>query len=90
VGANEFGAAFAETEAAVGNEFQPEEIQWVGVMSRHTATPDVARELSYIWYETDVRGVLPAVQTPTLLIVHEGRRDVIQMGEHVASLMPNA
>jgi hypothetical protein len=30
-----------------------------GVMSRHPETPDVARELDWIWYETDVRAVLP-------------------------------
>jgi class 3 adenylate cyclase len=89
-GTNEFGAAFADAEAAGGNELPAEEMRWVGIMSRHTATPDVARELSRIWYETDVRGVLPAVQTPTLLIVHEGLRDEGQCGEYVASLMPNA
>jgi class 3 adenylate cyclase len=89
-GTNEFGAAFAEAEATVGHEIPAEEMPWWGIMSRHTGTPDVARELYRIWHETDIRGVLPAVQTPTLLIVHEGLREENRMGELVSSLMPNA
>jgi class 3 adenylate cyclase len=89
-GTNEYGAVFAEAEATIGHEIPPEEMPWWGIMSRHTGTPDVARELSRIWRETDIREVLPAVQTPTLLIVHEGLREEVRMGELVSSLMPNA
>ena len=35
---------------------------------RHTATPDVARELSQIWHETDVRAILGSVRAPSLLL----------------------
>ena len=62
----------------------------MGVMSRHTTTPDVARELSRIWHETDVRGVLPSVQAPALLIVREQSPADIEMTGYVASLMPHA
>lgn len=59
-------------------------------MSRHTATPDVARELDRIWYETDVRAVLPSVRAPVLLVARERYRHKIELAEYVASLMPNA
>ena len=59
-------------------------------MSRHTATPDVARELDHIWYETDVRGVLPLVQAPALLVARTMYARKIEVAEHVASLMPAA
>lgn len=36
--------------------------------SRRTCTPDVAKELTRVWYDTDVRGVLPTIQAPMLLV----------------------
>ena len=61
-----------------------------GVMSRHTATPDVARELDRIWYETDVRGVLPAVRAPALLVARARYPRKVEVAKHVASLMADA
>lgn len=61
-----------------------------GVMSRHTATPDVARALDRIWYETDVRAVLPSVQAPTLLVVRSRYPRKIEVPTYVASLIPQA
>jgi len=89
-GTNAYGAAWSDTEATEGNPQAEEEIRLMGVMSRHTTTPDVARELSRIWHETDVRGVLPSVQAPALLIVREQSPADIEMTEYVASLMPHA
>src|SRR5438876_3216037 len=61
-----------------------------GVMSRHTATPDMARELDHIWYETDVRAVLPSVQAPTLLIPRKRYPRKVDVATYVASLIPHA
>jgi class 3 adenylate cyclase len=58
-----------------------------GLLSRQTATPDVAIELENIWRETDVRGTLPAVTAPTLLLARDQDRDAL---EYIASLMPHA
>lgn len=52
--------------------------------------PDVIMELNRIWWETDVRAVLPTVQAPTLLLVTEGLGNTEQVADHVASLMPDA
>jgi class 3 adenylate cyclase len=85
-----YGEAFAEMEATVGHVVGPEEHGVRAMISRHTATPDVAQELSRVWYETDIRPLLPSVRAPALLISHDAEvRDVAEM-EHVASLMPNA
>jgi class 3 adenylate cyclase len=60
--------------------------------TRRTCTPDVAEQLNRMWYETDVRAVLPSIQVPTLLIVDEADGDprLAKIGEHVASLVPGA
>jgi class 3 adenylate cyclase len=77
--------AEAMAGATAGHLQDPEDL--VGYLSRHTATPDVALEMARNWYETDVRGVLPAVGVPTLLVSHGPDHE---QAEHVASLMPNA
>ena len=91
-GTSEFGAAWAETEAewTEGFEAHPEDVLMAGMMSRHTTTPDVARELTRIWHETDVQGVLPSVQAPALLVANERYADDVETAEYVASLMPDA
>jgi class 3 adenylate cyclase len=53
--------------------------------SRLWLTPDVAPEYQRIWFETDVRSILPSVTTPTLLMATEGAWEEM---EFVASLIP--
>jgi len=57
------------------------------VLSRQSASPDVAIELELIWRQTDVRGALPAVTAPTLLLAREQDREAL---EYLAALMPRA
>jgi pimeloyl-ACP methyl ester carboxylesterase len=66
------------------------EIRQVAKLSRQTCTPDVALELSKIWWDTDIRPVLPTVQAPTLLMVAENSGTNPEVAEYVASLMPHA
>ena len=81
---------WAEADSMYGNVITEEEIRAYAKLSRHTATPDVARELNRIWYETDIRSVLPSVNVPALLLdQHETQRDVEET-QYVASLMPQA
>jgi hypothetical protein len=65
-------------------------VRWQAKLSRSGCTPDVAPELAEIWLQTDVRGVLPGVQAPTLLIVGDGEGNNVEIAEYVASLMPSA
>jgi class 3 adenylate cyclase/pimeloyl-ACP methyl ester carboxylesterase len=89
-GTAEYGRAFAAEQAAGGNVFPDDQAAYVGKSTRHACTPDVAKQLARIWYETDVRGVLPAVQVPTLLLVHCEREGAVAEAEHIAALMPHA
>ena len=47
-------------------------MRWHAKYFRNVCTPDIALALTEMWWETDVRGVLPAVQAPALLLVGEG------------------
>lgn len=91
-GTREYGVAAAEVEAewTEGYEPYPQSVPMMGMMGRQTTTPDVARELTRIWRETDVRRVLPSVQAPALLVAEEGDANDVQIAEYVASLMPDA
>lgn len=61
-----------------------------GRILRNTATPDVAREIDRIWWDTDVRAVLPAVQAPVALITGTGNPKPVEEAQYIASLLPNA
>jgi class 3 adenylate cyclase len=89
-GTEEYGRWFLEEEAATGNVMPEHMARTIVRQGRNTCTPDVARELARIWYETDVRGVLPSVQTPTLLLVHQERTERVEAVRYIADLMPAA
>ena len=67
-------------------------MEFLARLSRRTCSPDVAEQLNTIWYETDIRSVLPTVQVPTLLVVDQddGDLQLAGMAGHVAGLMPQA
>ena len=58
--------------------------------SRNACTPDVARSLAEIWYETDVRDVLPSVKVPTLIVAGSDQPRDRERSAYVASLIPGA
>ena len=89
-GTAEYGRAFSEQEAVLGTRSNDDETAFRPVTSRHTATPDVARELSRVWWETDIREVLRSVNVPALLVTWDGVPADVEEMEYVASLMPNA
>ncbi|HEX3325409.1 MAG TPA: hypothetical protein VHV50_00290 [Actinomycetota bacterium] len=62
-----YAKAFLEEQEMVGNLLPPEFATSVPKHTRGTCTPDVARKMDEIWAEIDVRNVLEAVPTPTLL-----------------------
>ena len=61
-------------------------IRYMASASRRWLTPDVAVEHERISYEADVRGILPSLSIPTLLLATEGQAE---QTEFVASLIPN-
>jgi class 3 adenylate cyclase len=89
-GTLEGARAWAEGEAMYGREPNEEEVYWHAKFSRHTGTPDIARELTRIWYETDIRALLPTVNVPTLLLAQETQSSNVDEAKYIASLMPMA
>ncbi len=89
-GTDSYGRAYTDDQAARGHLLPESEAAWMTKASRNACTPDIARELARIWYETDVRGVLPAVTVPTLLLAHEEPGDNVAQSQYIASLMPGA
>ncbi len=90
-GTMEYGPAWAEGVAKTFGVAVPEEaVTWWIKKCRNTCTPDVAVELDEIWWQTDIRGVLPTVQVPTLLMTDEKGGADPAVADHVASLMPHA
>jgi class 3 adenylate cyclase len=85
-GTDAYGAAFEDAEATLQHAVGP--TPELGRLSRLTATPDVALVMDQIWAETDLRGVLPSVRAPALLL----QLDSADRGEidYTAGLMPNA
>jgi len=90
-GTAEYGRRWADQFEKAGG-FRPTEeaVRWQAKRSRNTCTPDVALALTETWWATDIRGVLPAVQAPTLLLAEEGPGDDVAVAEHVRSLMADA
>jgi len=80
---------FTAAEEAAGNGSTETDLELVAMAERHWCTPDVAAALSAMWNETDVRGVLPAVTAPALVIAHRDRPNV-ELSKHVAGLLPDA
>jgi class 3 adenylate cyclase/pimeloyl-ACP methyl ester carboxylesterase len=88
-GTDEWARSFLEAEGSVGHAIPEDQARTLALMSRQTTTPDVARDLTHLWYETDVREVLRSVRVPTLLITHEDPDD-LEEARYIAELMPQA
>ncbi len=91
-GTTEYGRGWADLTAEMGGGVRPpdDEVRHIVRQTRNTCTPDVAVELTEIWWDTDITNVLPTVQVPTLLMIAEGDSRNAQVGRYVASLMPHA
>ena len=81
---------WAESEAMFGRVITEEDIRDYAKLCRNTGTPDVARELTRIWYETDIRSVLPSVNVPTLLLDPQMTPGDVEETQYIASLLPLA
>ncbi len=89
-GTRRFGELWADDLGSFGARPSEEAIDWWAKKSRNACTPDVAVALERMWWQTDLRGVLPSVSTPTLLMLEEDAGEFLALADHVASLMPGA
>ncbi len=85
-----YGRALIQDEAARGNVMPDDLAGSLAKASRNACTPDVARALAKIWYESDVRAVLPAIQVPTSIVTMGATHDDLDRARYVASLIPGA
>ena len=90
-GTMQWAREFVELNSMVmGGPWATEEyIRFVASASRRTCTPDVAKELTRLWYDTDVRGVIPAIQAPMLLVSTADDEDVA-VARSIADRVPHA
>jgi class 3 adenylate cyclase len=65
-----FGFGDRPEDAPPGPEFA----RWMARYSRFSATPGAAVAFSRMWYETDVRDILSAVSSPTLVFYRKDTR----------------
>ncbi len=79
-GTDAYGMSEMETFASENEPFP-----W-GRLTRQTATPDVAVAMDAIYNQTDVRGAMPAISAPVLLLAREQDRAAL---EYLSSLLRN-
>ena len=87
-GTRAYARAMLEDEAVRGNVLPDRYLSLIAKASRNACTPDVARALARIWYESDVRAVLPAVQVPTVILTMG--TETLDRARYVSSLIPGA
>jgi class 3 adenylate cyclase len=87
-GTPEHARVWAQEMAEVFGGPPPDEaVRWWVKKTRNTCTPDVAAELDEIWWQTDIRGILPTVQAPMLLLADDSPGGGTAQSAYVASLM---
>ena len=65
----------------------PEARQWWAKLYRYSATPGAAVTLARMWFETDVRNILPAIHVPTLIISSQQREDYANTATSIPGAM---
>jgi len=69
----------------------PEDLAGFTKFQRASASAAVAAELLDVYYDTDIRALLPAVRAPTVVLHREADRGTrFELGREVATLIPGA
>ena len=89
-GTRAYGRAFLQDEADRGNLCRTRSSPTWRRRAGTPARPTSRAALSQIWYESDVRSLLPAVQVPTLILSWPARIEDFDRSKYVASLIPGA
>lgn len=90
-GTDEWAVGFAGLDAPTVLAY-PELVPGYAKYFRYSATPTDALLLNELWYQTDVRALLPAVAVPTLVITRRGPQsgDWVAEARYVADRIPRA
>jgi len=88
-GSEESGAELLRAALCPSLADDPAAQRWIAKLFRYGATPGGARTFQE-WYTTiDVRGILPAIRVPTL-IVQDAGRDALEEARYIAERVPGA
>jgi class 3 adenylate cyclase/pimeloyl-ACP methyl ester carboxylesterase len=70
----------------------PAFLEWCAKFARFSATPRAYEAFHRMWYETDIRDVLSAIQIPTLIVYKSGSRNWASHdhGAYLAEQIPGA
>lgn len=69
----------------------PEVVAWYGRVERSSISPGMMASVAAMFYDTDVRSVLPSIRVPTLVLHRRGDRLVnVRSGRYVADHIPGA
>jgi pimeloyl-ACP methyl ester carboxylesterase len=79
-------ASLAIAEAALGNSLDAASLRWF-LRGRHeSVTTEMLDQLTTFWWDTDLRGLLPKVRVPTLVVHYRNDRLVpFESGREVAA-----
>src|SRR5205085_2143976 len=69
----------------------PDVVAWYGRLERSGISPGMIASVAAMFYDTDIRAVLPAIQVPTLVMHRHGDRLVnVRSGRYLAEHIPGA
>ena len=86
-----WGLGFKALHGAFVTDPTPEELAGFTQFQRVTASAAVAARLLEVYYETDIRALLPEVQARTAVLHREADRGTrFELGREVAALIPGA
>jgi len=86
-----WGLGLKALSGAFVSHSTPEEDARFTEFQRASSSAAVAADLLEVYYNTDVRALLPAIRTPTAVLHREGDRGTrFELGREVAALIPGA
>jgi class 3 adenylate cyclase len=90
-GREDFVGRYSEELGALSPLNDPVFLRWAARYTRYAASPGTVLEQGRIWFDTDLRAVLPAIHVPTLLLHRPGFTGVSEeeMG-YLRALIPGA
>jgi len=71
-GREDFVGRYSEELGALSPLNDPVFLRWAARYTRYAASPGTVLEQGRIWFDTDLRAVLPAIHVPTLLLHRPG------------------
>ncbi|MDP9301832.1 MAG: adenylate/guanylate cyclase domain-containing protein [Actinomycetota bacterium] len=90
-GREDFVGRYSEELGAHSPLNDPVFLRWAARYTRYAASPGTVLEQGRIWFDTDLRAVLPAIHVPTLLLHRSGFEGVsVEEMEYLRSLIPGA